>query len=60
VLGLGAHVDEFFRVATGSGGGQAGGQERIAPRFWPEYRAYCAFVSDTDGNNVKAVHKEAG
>jgi len=24
----------------------------------PEYRAYCAFVSDPDGNNVEAVHKE--
>ena len=50
-----AHVDEFFRVAL-----EAGGQERHAPRFWPQYRAYCAFVSDPDGNNIEAVHKEAG
>ncbi|WP_237330192.1 hypothetical protein [Streptomyces sp. BA2] len=32
---------------------------RHAPRHWPEYRAYCAFVSDPDGNNIEAVHKEA-
>ena len=37
----------------------AGGTERHAPRHWPEYRAYCAFVSDPDGNNIEAVHKEA-
>jgi catechol 2,3-dioxygenase-like lactoylglutathione lyase family enzyme len=48
-------VDEFFRVSL-----EAGGQGRFAPRFWPEYRAYCAFVSDPDGNNVEAVHEEAG
>jgi catechol 2,3-dioxygenase-like lactoylglutathione lyase family enzyme len=29
-----------------------------APRHWPEYRAYCAFVSDPDGNNIEAVYKE--
>ncbi len=49
-----AQVDAFFRAAI-----RAGGHERNAPRFWPEYRAYCAFVSDPDGNNVEAVHKEA-
>jgi catechol 2,3-dioxygenase-like lactoylglutathione lyase family enzyme len=47
-------VDAFFRAALG-----AGGRERHAPRHWPEYRAYCAFVSDPDGNNIEAVHKEA-
>jgi len=36
----------------------AGGAGRHAPRHWPEYRAYCAFVSDPDGNNIEAVHKE--
>ena len=50
-----ARVDEFFRAAV-----DAGGRERVPPRFWPEYRAYCAFVSDPDGNNIEAVHKEAG
>lgn len=49
-----ARVDEFFQAAL-----QAGGRERVAPRFWPEYRAYCAFISDPDGNNIEAVHKEA-
>ena len=47
-------VDAFFRAALG-----AGGRERHAPRHWPEYRAYCAFVSDPDGNNIEALHKEA-
>lgn len=49
-----ARVDAFFQAALDSGG-----HERVAPRFWPEYRAYCAFVSDPDGNNIEAVHKEA-
>jgi catechol 2,3-dioxygenase-like lactoylglutathione lyase family enzyme len=48
-----AHVDAFFQAALG-----AGGVERFAPRFRPEYRAYCAFVSDPDGNNIEAVRKE--
>jgi catechol 2,3-dioxygenase-like lactoylglutathione lyase family enzyme len=48
-----ASVDEFFRAAL-----SAGGLERNAPRFWSEYRAYCAFVTDPDGNNIEAVHKE--
>ena len=47
-------VDDFFSAAMG-----AGGQERHAPRHWPQYRAYCAFVADPDGNNVEALHKEA-
>ena len=47
-------VDAFFRAALG-----AHGRERHAPRFWPAYGAYCAFVSDPDGNNVEAVRKEA-
>lgn len=49
-----AQVNEFFRAAL-----RSGGRERFAPRFWPEYGAYCAFVSDPDGNNIEAVHKEA-
>lgn len=36
----------------------AGRTERHAPRYLPEYRAYCAFLNDPDGNNVEAVHKE--
>ncbi len=50
-----AHVDDFFDAALAAHGAQ-----RVAPRFWPEYRAYCAFVSDPDGNNIEAVHKEVG
>ncbi len=46
-------VDAFFGAAM-----DCGGRERHAPRLWPEYRAFCAFVSDPDGNNVEAVHKE--
>jgi catechol 2,3-dioxygenase-like lactoylglutathione lyase family enzyme len=46
-------VDAFFAAATA-----AGGEARHSPRYWPEYRAYCAFVSDPDGNNIEAVHKE--
>src|SRR5262245_12280803 len=38
-----ASVDEFFRAAL-----SAGGHERHGPRYWPEYLAYCAFVSDLD------------
>jgi predicted lactoylglutathione lyase len=48
-----ACVDAFFAAAVA-----AGGSERHAPRHWPEYRAYCAFVSDPDGNNIEAVCKE--
>lgn len=47
------HVEMFFHAAL-----QAGGREGHAPRFWPEYRAYCAFVGDPDGNNIEAIHKE--
>jgi catechol 2,3-dioxygenase-like lactoylglutathione lyase family enzyme len=46
-------VDAFFRAAIA-----AGGVSRHEPRHWPEYRAYAAFVSDPDGNNVEAVVKE--
>lgn len=49
-----AAVDAFFSAAI-----SAGGVERHAPRYWPEYRAYCAFVHDPGGNNIEAVHKEA-
>ena len=48
-----ATVDAFFRAAIA-----AGGEPRHSPRHWPEYRAYCAFVTDPDGNNIEAVHKE--
>ena len=48
-----AAVDAFFAAAL-----SAGGAERHAPRLWPEYRAYCACVSDPDGNNIEAGHKE--
>ena len=48
-----AAVDAFHAVAVA-----AGGRSRHAPRHWPQYRAYCAFVSDPDGNNIEAVHKE--
>lgn len=50
-----AEVDAFFDAAVA-----AGGTPRHAPRYWPEYRAYCAFVSDPDGNNIEAVCKDAG
>jgi hypothetical protein len=36
-----------------------GGVSRHGPRHWPEYRAYRAFVSDPDGNNIEAVYKES-
>jgi catechol 2,3-dioxygenase-like lactoylglutathione lyase family enzyme len=49
-----AAVDAFFAAALATGG-----IARHAPRHWPEYRAYCAFVSDPDENNIEAVHKEA-
>ncbi|MFJ4846222.1 MULTISPECIES: VOC family protein [unclassified Streptomyces] len=48
-----AAVEAFHAAAV-----SAGGTSRHAPRHWPEYRAYCAFVSDPDGNNIEAVHKE--
>jgi catechol 2,3-dioxygenase-like lactoylglutathione lyase family enzyme len=48
-----AEVDAFFAAAVAHGGAV-----RHAPRHWPEYGAYCAFVSDPDGNNVEAVCKE--
>jgi catechol 2,3-dioxygenase-like lactoylglutathione lyase family enzyme len=46
-------VDAFHAAAVA-----AGGTARHAPRSWDEYRAYCSFVSDPDGNNIEAVHKE--
>ncbi|MGX1882600.1 hypothetical protein [Streptomyces sp. NPDC055287] len=36
----------------------AGGEVRRAPRVWSEYRAWCAFVGDPDGNNIEAVREE--
>lgn len=49
-----ASVDAFFSAAL-----RAGGAKRHEPRFWREYSAYCAFVSDPDGNNVEALMKES-
>lgn len=49
-----AGVDRFHTAAVA-----AGAVSRHAPRFWPEYHAYCAFIRDPDGNNIEAVHKEA-
>ncbi len=46
-------VDAFFAAAV-----IHGGLERHATRHWPPYRAYCAFVTDPDGNNIEAVHQE--
>lgn len=46
-------VDTFCRAAV-----EAGGTLRHEPRHWPEYRAYAAFVSDPDGNNVEALVKD--
>lgn len=46
-------VDAFHAAAVA-----AGGASRHGPGWWSEYRAYCAFVSDPDGNNIEAVHKE--
>ncbi|RII14666.1 Glyoxalase-like domain protein [Streptomyces sp. YIM 130001] len=45
-------VDAFHAAAL-----SAGGVSRHAPRTWDSYRAYCAFVTDPDGNNIEAVHK---
>jgi catechol 2,3-dioxygenase-like lactoylglutathione lyase family enzyme len=42
-------VDAFHQVGV-----NAGGTSRHESRHWPEYRAYAAFVSDPDGNNVEA------
>jgi len=47
-------VDRFNAAAI-----EAGARSKHAPRFWPEYRAYCAFLRDPDGNNIEALHKEA-
>jgi len=48
-----AGVDRFHAAAVASGA-----VPRHAPRFWPEYRAYCTFLRDPDGNNIEALHKE--
>lgn len=48
-----SEVDAFHREAVA-----AGGVSRHEPRYWSEYRAYTAFVSDPDGNNVEALIKE--
>lgn len=47
-------VDAFHRAAVA-----AGGRSRHEPRYWPEYRAYAAFVADPDGNNIEALLKES-
>jgi len=46
-------VEAFHREAVA-----AGGVSQHEPRYWPEYHAYTAFVSDPDGNNVEALIKE--
>jgi catechol 2,3-dioxygenase-like lactoylglutathione lyase family enzyme len=48
-----AAVDRFHDAAVA-----AGARPKHAPRYWPEYRAYCAFLRDPDGNNVEALVKE--
>ena len=48
----------FFLLAYGAI--VAAEETYLLGRFGDEYRAYCAFVSDPDGNNVEAVHKEVG
>ncbi len=50
-----SEVDAIHREAVA-----AGGVSRHEPRYWPEYHAYTAFVSDPDGNNVEALIKETG
>ncbi|MBB1198007.1 VOC family protein [Curtobacterium flaccumfaciens] len=50
-----SEVDAFHRETVA-----AGGVSRHEPRYWPEYHAYTAFVSDPDGNNVEALIKESG
>jgi len=47
-------VDAFHRAAVA-----AGGVSRHEPRYWPEYGAYAAFVSDPDGNNIEALIKSS-
>jgi catechol 2,3-dioxygenase-like lactoylglutathione lyase family enzyme len=47
-------VDAFHRAGV-----ETGGKSRHEPRHWPEYRAYAAFVSDPDGNNVEALVKDS-
>lgn len=49
-----AAVDAFYAAAM-----MAGGSERESPKYWSEYGAYAAFVSDPDGNNVEALVKES-
>jgi catechol 2,3-dioxygenase-like lactoylglutathione lyase family enzyme len=46
-------VDAFHEAAV-----RSGGTSRHEPRYWPEYRAYAAFVNDPDGNNIEAMLKD--
>jgi catechol 2,3-dioxygenase-like lactoylglutathione lyase family enzyme len=46
-------VDAFYAAALGAGGRDNGPR---GPR--PQYRAYCAFVFDPDGNNIEALVKD--
>lgn len=46
-------VDAFHAAAVA-----AGAASRHAPRYWPEYGAYCAFITDPDGNNIEALRKD--
>ena len=46
-------VEAFYAAAIA-----AGGTDNGPPGARPQYRAYCAFVLDPDGNNIEAVFKE--
>jgi catechol 2,3-dioxygenase-like lactoylglutathione lyase family enzyme len=46
-------VNAFYAAAIA-----AGGHDNGPPGPRPQYRAYCAFVLDPDGNNIEAVIKE--
>jgi len=46
-------VDAFYEASLA-----AGGRDNGPPGRRPQYRAYCAFVLDPDGNNIEAVRKE--
>jgi catechol 2,3-dioxygenase-like lactoylglutathione lyase family enzyme len=52
-------ADREAVIAFHQAGVNAGGRSRHEPRHWPEYRAYAAFVSDPDGNNVEALVKDS-
>ena len=47
-------VDAFYAAAI-----DVGGRDNGPPGPRPQYRAYCAFVLDRDGNNLEALVKDA-